>query len=155
MRDVHGRPRRGGSPASENRAASCNGDLQRAAWEHTSSPGVSGLRTTGKILASNRRIVCLFLWGPLNPTRGISNSSPAIVLRILADHPAAPEKHSKAGKRGEPRCWPTGYIYSRGVNLLLWTGLCQQQDVWHSQQARRWQRDTRTFLLRLIFLINA
>jgi len=35
---------------------------------------------------------------PLNPTRGISSLSPAIVLWIFADHPQ-PNKHSKAGKR--------------------------------------------------------
>lgn len=105
-------------------------------WEHTSSQGsagVSRLGTKGKVLASNGQIVCLFLWVPLNPTRGISNSSPAIVLRIFADHPAA-SKVFKGRKEKSSCCWPTGYIYSRGVNMLLWNGLCQQQDVWQSQR---------------------
>lgn len=70
---------------------------------------------------------------PLHPTRGISNSSPGIVLRIFADHPAAP-KTFKGRKERSSCCWPTGYIYSGGVNMLLWNGLCQQQDVWQSQR---------------------
>lgn len=97
------------------------------------SAGVSRLRTKGKVLASNGQIVCPFLWAPLNPTRGISSSSPAIVLRIFADHPAA-SKTFKDRKEKSSCCWPTGYIYSRGVNMLLWNGLCQQQDVWQTRR---------------------
>lgn len=51
----------------------------------------------GKVLASNGQIVCLFLWVPLNPTRGISSLSLLYWGYLLTT--LQPSKHSKAGKR--------------------------------------------------------
>lgn len=106
--------------AKEDRVVLCNVN-PKGCSEHTSSErltGISRLEAKGKFLASNGEIVYLFLWIPLISTRGISSSSPAIVLRIFADHPTA-FKTFKDRKEKNSCCWPTGYIYSRRLNMLF------------------------------------
>lgn len=113
-------------------------------------PGSAGWGWWGKSWHLMDRLCVFSSERPLHPTRGISSSSPAIVLRIFADHPAAPETF-KGRKEKSSCCWPTGYICSRGVNMLLWTGLCQQQDVWQSQRHISGTETARTFLWILSF----
>ena len=122
--------------ASENRAALCNGELAGPLGEHFLS-GVGRGRQAGNDGGKSWHLMdrlCVFSSErPLHPTRGFPTCLQPIVLRIFADQPAAPEAF-KGRKEESSRCWPTGYIYSEGVNMLLWTDPCQQQDVWQSQR---------------------
>lgn len=86
-----------------------------------------GLGTVWKVLASKGQIVCLFLWAPAKPNRGNFQ-------RVSSHCTENIRWPFKGRKERSSCCWPTGYNYSRGVNMFLWTGLCQQQEVWQSQR---------------------
>lgn len=144
MKDVHGEhislgatgQWHGGSPVKQSGQPEQGSSMQR--WtqrQHTSSQGsagVSRLGTMGKVLASNGQIVCLFLWGPTKPNKGNFQLVCSHCTENILWPPRSPWNIQRQER--EELCWPTGYIYSRGVNMLLWTGLCQQQDVWQSQR---------------------
>lgn len=114
MKEVHGEhishgasgQRYGGTPVKQSGQGEQGSSMQRwTQWTAGSALplrdqlGSAGWGRWGRSWHLMDRLCVFSCERPLNPARGISNSSLAIVLRIFADHPAAPPKHSKAGKR--------------------------------------------------------
>lgn len=78
--------------------------------------------------------LCVFSCEGHSPNMGNFQLLSSHCTEIIRWPPRGPKKTFKGRKEKSSCCWPTGYIYSGGVNMLLWTGLCQQQDVWQSQR---------------------